>query len=83
VSREYERSFACRGSVVPRALPAGGAWNRLRSTVLCKTFPKCFVLMLSCYSLPLGSIYSPQHPVLKHPQIMFFPYSGRQKQVKL
>jgi hypothetical protein len=26
----------------------------------------------SCHSLILGSKFSPQHPVLKHPQSMFF-----------
>jgi hypothetical protein len=27
----------------------------------------------SCHLIPLGSKYSPQHPVLKHPQSMFLP----------
>jgi hypothetical protein len=27
----------------------------------------------SYYFIPLQSKYSPQHPVLKHPQFMFFP----------
>jgi hypothetical protein len=29
----------------------------------------------SCHSIPLWSKYSPQHPVLKHPQFMFLPSS--------
>jgi len=38
----------------------------------------------SCHILPLSSKYSPQHPVLKHPQPMLFPYAKRPKQrVKL
>jgi hypothetical protein len=32
---------------------------------------------LSCYFLPLMSKYSPQHPVLKHPQSVFLPYCER------
>jgi hypothetical protein len=32
----------------------------------------------SCHSLPLRPQYSPQQPVLKHPQSMFFRYRGRQ-----
>jgi hypothetical protein len=28
----------------------------------------------SYYFIPLWSKYSPQHPVLKHPQSMFLPY---------
>jgi hypothetical protein len=28
----------------------------------------------SRHSIPLWSKYSPQHPVLKHPQFMFLPY---------
>jgi hypothetical protein len=27
----------------------------------------------SCHFLPLSSKYSPQHPVLKHPQSVFYP----------
>jgi hypothetical protein len=29
------------------------------------------------HSIPLWSKYSPQHPVLKHPQFMFLPYCQR------
>jgi hypothetical protein len=31
----------------------------------------------SRHSIPLWSKYSPQHPVLKHPQFMFLPYCQR------
>jgi hypothetical protein len=31
----------------------------------------------SRHSIPLWSKYSPQHPVLKHPQFMFLLYSQR------
>jgi len=37
------------------------------SSSLCKFFP------LPCYLIPLWSKYSPQHPILKHPQSMFLP----------
>jgi hypothetical protein len=33
--------------------------------------------LTSYYLIPLGSKYSPQHPVLKYPQSMFFPYCQR------
>jgi hypothetical protein len=26
-----------------------------------------------CYPIPFRSQYSPQHPILKHPQSMFLP----------
>jgi hypothetical protein len=31
----------------------------------------------SCHFIPLWSKYSPQHPVLKHPQFMFLSYCQR------
>jgi hypothetical protein len=32
---------------------------------------------LSCYLIPLRPKYSPQHPILKHPQPAFFPHCQR------
>jgi hypothetical protein len=36
----------------------------------------------SRHSIPLWSKYSPQHPVLKHPQFMFLPYCQRETPYK-
>jgi hypothetical protein len=41
------------------------------SSSLCSFSPS------SNHSIPLWSKYSPQHPVLKHPQLMFLPYCQR------
>jgi hypothetical protein len=41
---------------------------------------KLLVMQLSSpsrHSIPLWSKYSPQHPVLKHPQFVFLPYCQR------
>ena len=37
-------------------------------------FPILKIFLVSCYFLPLGSKYPPHHPILEHPQPMFFPY---------
>jgi hypothetical protein len=42
-------------------------------TVLTLGFSLC-IFSSSCFSLSLRSKYSLQHPVLKHPQPMFFPF---------
>jgi hypothetical protein len=44
---------------------------------------------VSCHFIPLRSRYSPQHPVLKHPQSVFFPsddtefHTHTKQQIKL
>jgi len=37
----------------------------------------CFFFPLPCYLVPLRSKYSPQHPILKHPQPTFLPQCQR------
>ena len=41
---------------------------------------KLFIMYFSplpCYLVPLRPKYSPQHPILEHPQPKFFPPCGR------
>jgi len=34
-------------------------------------------ILPSCYLISLRLKYFPQHPILKHPQLMFFPWGER------
>jgi hypothetical protein len=51
-------------------------YNLWRSS-LCSSFPT------SCQFLPFTSKHSPQHTVLKHPQLTFFPQHVRQSFISI
>jgi hypothetical protein len=57
--------------------PPSSSWfylpNNIRWWVQIMKLPIVQLSPFSYYFIPLRSKYSPQHPVLKHPQSMLFP----------
>jgi hypothetical protein len=73
LSVTYTRSSCPPFAVYPRFANSNYTWRRVQIVHL--------VMQLSpphCHFIPLQSKYSPQHPVLKHPQSMFLPLCQRQ-----